>query len=60
MNQFFFEMRGKEKVKEWMDEGMTSQALHRSGAGRYGFFHGLPKLILILAGILGLISLIGR
>jgi hypothetical protein len=39
---------------------MRSQALRKSGAARYGFFHGLPKLILILAGILGFLSLIAR
>lgn len=60
MNQFFFEARGKEKVRELMDEGMTSQALRWSGATRRGFFHGLPKLILILASILGLVSLIAQ
>ena len=60
MNQFFFESRGKEKVKELMDEGMRSQALQRSGANRYGFFHGLPKLILLIAGILGLVILLAQ
>ena len=60
MNQFFYETRGKEKVKELMDEGMRSQALRKSGEARYGFFRGLPKLILILASILGFMSLIAR
>ena len=60
MNQFFYESRGKEKVHELMKEGMISQELRRSGARRYGFFHGLPKLILILAGILGFLILLAH
>jgi hypothetical protein len=60
MNQFFYETRGREKVQEIMKEGLTSQELHRSGAARYGFFHGLPKLIVIAAFVLGVLSLIAR
>jgi hypothetical protein len=32
MNQFFYESRGKEKMKDLQEEGMRSQAFHRSGA----------------------------
>jgi hypothetical protein len=60
MNDFFYEIRGKEKVQEIMKEGLTSQELRRSGASRYGFFHGVPKLIVILAAIFGVLSLIVR
>ncbi len=60
MNQFFYEVRGKEKIKDLMEEGMRSQALRRSGAAKRGFFRGLPKLILILAGILGFLILLGH
>lgn len=38
MNQFFFETRGREKVREIMNEGLTGQELQRSGAPRYVFF----------------------
>jgi hypothetical protein len=60
MNQFFYETRGKEKLQEIMKEGLVSQELHRSGANRYGFFQGLPKLIVIAVFILGVLSLIAR
>lgn len=58
MNQFFFESRGKEKIRDLMKEGMTSQEYHRSGAARHGLLHRLPRLILIaliIAGFLGII-----
>ena len=45
MNQFFYEQRGSQKVKDLMQEGMQSQALHRSGAPKLSLFHGLQKLI---------------
>jgi hypothetical protein len=50
MNQFFYEQRGKEKLKELQAEGMRSQALHRSGAARVGLFEGLRRLIASLVG----------
>ena len=46
MNQFSYEILGKEKVKGLQDEGMRSQAVHRSGAPKFGVLHRLPKLIL--------------
>jgi len=58
MNQFFYESRGKEKVKDLMKEGMGSQAHDRSGATKPGLLKGLPKLVLILLGILGILELL--
>jgi hypothetical protein len=60
MNQFFFETRGKEKVKDLLNEGQRSQAFHRSGAPKLGLLRGLPKLILGLLGILGILGLLVR
>lgn len=59
MNQFFYESRGKEKVKDLLREGQHSQAFHRSGAPR-PVLGGLPKLVAGLLGILGLLSLLIR
>ena len=58
MNQFFYESRGKEKVRELRNEGMRSQTFHRSGAPRLGLLRNLPKLILILLGLLGILNLL--
>ena len=60
MNQFFYESRGKEKVKDLLREGQHSQAFHRSGAPKLGAASGLPKLIAGVLGILGLLSLLIR
>lgn len=60
MNQFFYESRGKEKVKNLMEEGMRSQAVHRSGAPKLALLCGLPKLIVTLLGILGILALLVR
>ena len=60
MNQFFYESRGKEKIKDMMEEGMRSQAFHRSGAPKLGLLPSLPKLIFILMGILGIFALLAR
>ena len=60
MNQFFYEQRGKEKVRDLMQEGMTSQAHHRSGTRKPGILRQLPQLILGLLGILGILGLLGR
>ncbi len=56
MNQFFFETRGKEKVKELLDEGQRSQAFYRSGSPRLSILRGLPKMLLLLATILGILA----
>lgn len=60
MNQFFYESRGKEKLKDLMAEGTRGQAFHRSGAPNNGLLGGLPKLILILLGTLGILELLVR
>ena len=60
MNQFFYEARGKEKVRELREEGMTSQAYHRSGASKAGILSKIPKLILVILGILGVFQMIVR
>ncbi|HEY5903219.1 MAG TPA: hypothetical protein VIU39_11745 [Anaerolineales bacterium] len=46
MNQFYYETRAKEKVRELMQEGQHSQAFHRSGAPKLGLFPSLKKLML--------------
>lgn len=50
MNQFYYETRGKEKIRELQAEGMRSQAYHRSGGPRTGFFQGLQKLLKAIQG----------
>jgi hypothetical protein len=56
MNQFFFETRGKEKVRNLMDEGIRSQAYRRSVARGFN----LPKFIVTALGILGIVVMFGR
>ena len=58
MNQFFYESRGNEKVKDLLNEGQRSQAFYRSGVPKLNLLRGLPKLILILLGILGILELL--
>ena len=60
MNQFFYESRGREKVNDLREEGMRSQAFHRSGAPKADLLGGLPKLILGLLSILGLLGMLFR
>lgn len=60
MNEFFYQSRGKEKVRELREEGMTSQAYHRSGAPRADILSRIPKLILVILGILGVLQMILR
>jgi hypothetical protein len=60
MNQFFYETRGKEKVKELLHEGQESQASYRSGAPKFSALRGLPKLIIGLLGILGILGMLLR
>ena len=60
MNHFFYESNSKQKVKDLLHEGQRSQAFHRSGAPKLGLMRGVPKLAMILVGILGLLSLFLR
>ena len=36
MNDFSYESRAKEKIKDMIGEGMRSQEFHRSGGGGFG------------------------
>jgi intracellular sulfur oxidation DsrE/DsrF family protein len=58
MNQFYFESRGKEKVRELLNEGVTSQLHHRSLVRKSLFSQGLVKLIVIVLSILGIAELL--
>jgi hypothetical protein len=59
MNHFFYESRGKEKIQDLMEEGMRSQAFHRSGtSSRFAF--SLSKLAMILLGIVVILGLFGH
>jgi hypothetical protein len=58
MNQFFFETRSKEKVRNLMNEGQQSQAFYRSRASKHGLLRAAPKVILIIVGILGILELL--
>lgn len=60
MNQSFYESSSKEKIKGLMKEGMTSQAYYRSRASKAGFLYRLPKLVLVILGIVGLIQMFAR
>ena len=60
MNHFSYEIMGKEKVKGFQEEGLRSQAFYNSGASKVALLHGLPKIILTLVGILGLLGLLIR
>ena len=60
MNQFFYESRGKEKIKDLQEEGMRSQEFYRSGAPKLGLLRVLPKLIIGILGILGILGLLVR
>lgn len=60
MNQFFYETRGKEKVKGLLEEGMRSQALRQSRAARSGNLRSLPRLALAALGILGILGVLLR
>ena len=53
MDPFFYEVRSKEKIKDLMEEGMRSQAHYRS---QPNVSHRLPRLIVMLMGILGLLG----
>ena len=58
MNQSFYESRSKEKINNLRREGMMSQAHYRSGATMTKILSRLPKLVLIILGILGMIHMI--
>ena len=60
MNQFFLETRGKEKVKDLMNEGMMSQAHHRSRSRKSSFLSRIPKISMVILAILWILQMIIR
>ena len=60
MNHFFLETHGKEKVDTYMQEGMRSQAYHRSGASKAALRSMVLRLILIGCLILGILQIVVR
>ncbi len=60
MNQFFYETRGKEKINELRNEGMTSQSFYRSGTSKPRGLSKLPLIIFIALGVLSTLTLIIR
>ena len=60
MNHFFYESRGKEIIKNLQEEGMRSQAFHRSAAPKLGVLPGLSKLFIGILAMLGILGLLGR
>ena len=60
MNQFFLETRGKEKVKDLMNEGMMSQAHNRSRSRRSSFLSRIPKISMVIFAILWILQMIIR
>ncbi len=60
MNQFFYEMRGKEKVRDLMNEGMQSQAYYRSRDSKANLISKLPKFIVIVLAIVWILQMIVR
>ena len=60
MDHFSYELMGKEKVKNFQEEGLRNQEVHRSRVSHIGFLRSLPKLIFLLLGILGILGLLIR
>lgn len=60
MNEFFYESRGKAKLKDLMEEGMRSQAFHRSGSPKLGLLPDLSKFVLAVLGTLSILALLVR
>jgi hypothetical protein len=60
MNDFFYESRGKEKIKELRNEGQVSQSFYRSRSPKPGLAPSVSRLVLGVLGILGLLGLLVR
>jgi hypothetical protein len=60
MNQSFYESRTNEKLNNLRKQGMMSQAYYRSRSSRAGFLSRLPKFIIVILGILGLVQIFVR
>ena len=56
MNHFSYDVMRKEKIRELQQEGLVNQSLHRSGAPKSRLLNELPKLILMLLGVLGMLG----
>ncbi len=60
MNQYFLEVRGKEKIDEWVDEGRRSRIVHLPGASRASLIQRLSVFIVMLVGLAGILVLLGH
>ena len=60
MNHFFYESRSKEKVRELMQEGIRSQAQHRSRMPGSSLLRRYSRWMVIALGLLGLLTLFLR
>ncbi len=60
MNQFFYEVRTKEIIKDLKMEGIRSQAFHRSEVRSASFLRGRLQLVAIVLGILSILGLLVR
>ena len=60
MNHFSYDVIRKEKIRDLQAEGVASQSFHRSGAPKVSLVRSVPKFILTLLGVLGLLSLLVR
>lgn len=60
MNHFSYDVMRKEKIRDLQREGMMSQKSHHSSASRTALLRGVPKLVLTLLGMLGLLGLFVR
>lgn len=60
MNHFSYESMAKERGQDLREEGMRSQAFYRSGAPKIALVRGLPRLILAVLGLLGILGMLVR
>ena len=60
MNHFSYEVMGKEKVKGFQVEGLRSQEVHRDSSPKLGVLRRLPRLMLLILGILAILGLLIR
>jgi hypothetical protein len=58
MNHFSYDVMQKQKIRDLQREGMISQSVSRSGGPKSRLLYGLPKLILMLLGALGILGLL--
>ena len=58
MNQFYFESRAKEKIRELRNEGIMSQLHERSSMNKSFISHQISKLVVIILSIWGIAELL--